>query len=276
MNINQNAAVFTCMDSNQEKNLIEDFLKTLRNVACFKGKVIIMDYGMSEQAVNRINNEFSNVEVVKCSKDRHIFSVRFRDMAEIIKNLPSDITHIMSIDSGDIWFQSSITELFELCETKIGYVEDYSLDDSLWNRQLLSMLRPQEMNKLRKNLLGTRQKNAGMICGPRELMEYVSAAISGYVLEYGLDFFGLDQLYFNYIINNMDAENKIVLPKKYNYVLIDTRCKHIIENNTVYDEKHDLVAVVHNAGGGSNRVIKKEYSEDADEMQYKRVIQIYK
>ena len=273
---NDNTAVFTCMDSNLENNLTGDFLKTLRHVACYKGKIVIMDYGMSDMAINRINSEFDNVDIIKCSKDRHIFSVRFRDMAVIIRNLSPDITHVMAIDGGDVWFQSPIDELFELCGSKVGYVEDYSLDDSIWNRQLLSMLRPQEMNRLRRNLLGTRQKNAGMICGPRGIMADISDTISKYVLDYGLDFFGLDQLYFNYIINNMDSEQKVVLPKKYNYVLIDTRCKHIIENNLIYDENHELVTVVHNAGGGSNRVIRKGIPDGFDESQYKRVIQIYK
>jgi hypothetical protein len=271
-----NSAIFTCIDSNFEKNLINDFLKTLRGVAFYQGMVVIMDYGMSEKAVNQIKNEDDNVEIVKCTKDRHIFSVRFRDMAAIIKQLPQKITHIMSIDSGDVWFQSSIDEVFELCDTKIGYIEDYLLDDSIWNSQLLNLLRPQERQKIRTNLLGTNQKNAGMICGPKSIMADVSDAISNYVLNYGLDFFGLDQLYFNYIINNMDSEKKIVLPNKFNYVLIDTRCKHIIENDLVYDERHELMAVVHNAGGGDNRVIKKSMPESFDETQYKRVIQIYK
>ncbi len=272
----QSTAVLTCMDKNFENNLINDFLRTLRNTACYHGKVIILDYGMSIEASERIRNEDENAEIIKCSKDRHIFSVRFRDMAEIIERLPADITNVMSIDGGDVWFQEPIDDIFEICNDKIGYIEDYSLDNSWWNRQLLNLLKPGEMKKLCKNFRGTRQKNAGMICGPRNIMIKVSDLIDKYVLNNGNDFFGLDQLYFNYIINNMPDNEKIVLSKKYNYVLIDNRHKLIIENDLVYNENHELMTVIHNAGGGYYRVVKKESCRDVDETQYKRVIQVYK
>lgn len=271
----ENTAVLTCMDCNFEHNLINDFLKTLRDIACYRGKIVILDYGMSEEAIDRVKNEYGAL-VIKCSKDRHIFSVRFRDMAGIIDSLPTDITHVMSIDGGDVWFQASIDGVFELCADGIGYIEDYHLDNSWWNRKILNLLRPEEMVKLRKNLRGTRQKNAGMICGPRSIMSTVADVIGKYVLNNGMDFFGLDQLYFNYIINNMSPDQKVVLPKKYNYVLIDNRRKLIIKDNLIYDENHEMVAVVHNAGGGSQRIIKKENPKSIDESQYKRVIQIYK
>ncbi len=272
----QSMAILTCMDSNFENNLINDFLRTLRNIAGYQGRVIILDYGMSVEACKRIKNEDTEAEIIKCSKDRHIFSVRFRDMAEIIERLPDGITNVMSIDGGDVWFQEPIDDIFEICNNKIGYIEDYSLDNSWWNRQLLNLLKPEEMNKLFKNFRGTRQKNAGMICGPRNIMIKVSDLIDKYVRNNGNDFFGLDQLYFNYIINNMPDNEKIVLSKKYNYVLIDNRHKLIIENALIYNENHELMTVIHNAGGGYNRVIKKDSCEGFDEAQYKRVIQIYK
>ncbi|HEX3030523.1 MAG TPA: hypothetical protein VHT34_14760 [Clostridia bacterium] len=272
----ENTAILTCMDSNFEHNLINDFLRTLRKVASYQGKIFILDYGMSTEAVARIKNEFENVEIIKCSKDRHIFSVRFRDMTGIIDSLPDSITHVMAIDGGDVWFQSPINEVFELCTERIGYIEDYCLDNSWWNRQILNLLKPKEMEKLFKNFRGTRQKNAGMICGPKNIMSKVSDTIDKYVLNNGSDFFGLDQLYFNYIVNNMPEDEKIALPKKYNYVLIDNRHKLIIEDDLIYDENHELMTVIHNAGGGYYRIVQKENLEGFDESQYKRVIQIFK
>ncbi|EMS73758.1 hypothetical protein [Ruminiclostridium cellobioparum] len=272
----QNTVILTCMDSNFEDNLINDFLKTLRKVAGYQGKIVILDYGMSIVTVNSIENEDENVEIIKCNKDRHIFSARFRDMAGIIGGLSSEITHVMSIDGGDIWFQAPIDEIFELCKERIGYIEECYLGNNWWNKQILNLLRTEEMEKLSKNFRGTRQKNAGMICGPRDIMSKVSDAIGKYVLNNGRDFFGLDQLYFNYIINNMSENKKIVLPDKYNYVLIDNSQKLIIEDNLIYNEKYELMTVIHNAGGAKGRIISKGNKKGFDESPYRRVIQIYK
>jgi hypothetical protein len=272
----ESTAILTCMDLNFECNFINDFLKTLRQIAGYKGKIITLDYGMSIEAINRIKNEDENVEIIKCSKDRHIFSVRFRDMPKIIDSLPDEITHVMSIDGGDVWFQEPVDEVFELCKDRIGYIEEYYLGNNWWNRQILNLLSLEEVEKLSKNFRGTRQKNAGMICGPKEIISRVSSLIGQYVLNNGMDFFGLDQLYFNYIINNMAEYEKIPLPPKYNYVLIDNTQKFTIENGLIYDENHELMTVIHDAGGHTGRIMRKTYREGFDESQYKRVIQIYK
>lgn len=271
-----NSVIITSMDSNYEKNLLKDFLYTLFNFASYKGKVIVLDYGMSSSTINNIQKDYG-VKIVKCSKDgRQIFSVRNRDIVSVIQELPEDITHVMAVDSGDVWFQAPINELFELCDTKIGYVESYYyMSSDLWAKKFLKILGPHEMNKLLYNFRATKLKNAGMMCGPKDLICCVANAINELTVKAGMDYFGLDQVYFNYIINKLDSNLKLVLPKKYNYVLVDNKKTLIIKDEKIYDNENVLVNVVHNAGGAYGRVIKKEVGSSFDYLQYRRIRQIH-
>ena len=75
-----NLAVITYIDANYQENLEFDFLYTLRNVANFKGKIIVLDYGISKEVRYRIIEKY-DVEIFECIKDISVFSARYRDIA---------------------------------------------------------------------------------------------------------------------------------------------------------------------------------------------------
>lgn len=271
-----NTAVITCMDHNFEKNLLKDFLETIRFDADYDGEIIVMDYGMTAETINQVKQQY-NVTVIKCERDRHIFSIRFRDAAKIIAGLPEEITHVVLVDGGDVWFQAPLGELFNLCSNKLGYVEERNSADpafNYWNRRILERLSRDEASILTRDFRGVRNKNAGMICGPRKTVVWMARLIEKYVKNCGVDVFGIDQIFFNFIINQMEERKKIMLPERFNYVLID-KVNHLnIKNNIVYDQDNNLVNVVHNAGGGYYRVIEKECPVNFNEHQYQEVINI--
>lgn len=267
-----NTAIITCMDSNFEDNLLRDFLFTLRGAAGYEDMVIVLDYGMSDEALKAAEKEY-NAIIHKCRRDRKIlFSLRNRDLAAYIKSLPSHITHVMAIDGGDVWFQAPIMEAFELCSNRLGYIEsDVRTDRHKWTLKILGIMDNDIAQRLLESFKGTRLKNAGMICGPKDLVVYIAEGIYAMAEESKKDFFGLDQLFFNYIVNSMEPDVKITLPKKLNYLLIDNKDDFIIKDGMVYDVEGHLISIVHNAGG-LGRVLKKDDDRSKDWI-YRKVFQ---
>jgi hypothetical protein len=268
-------AVITCMDYNYEVNLSADFLETLRGMAGYRGKVVVMDYGMTDRVKEKIKQQYE-VAIVKCVKDRHLFSIRFRDLVKVIAGLPDEVTHVMAIDGGDVWFQAPVNELFDLCDRKLGYVEEGGggdAADNVWNRAILQRLSFKHAHILFQNFRGTRIKNAGMICGPRQAVTQIAALINQYVIHCKIDVFGIDQVFFNYVVNRMAATEKILLPEKFNYVLIERKGQFGIANKLIYDALGQLVTIVHNAGG-NYRVIPKMPHPLLDRAQYHEVLKI--
>jgi hypothetical protein len=264
------------MDDNFEKNLIADFLKTLRNVAGYTGKVVVMDYGMTAATANIIKRQYG-VTVAPCVRDRHIFSIRFRDAVKVIADLEDEITRVMLIDGGDVWFQAPLGELFQLCGNRLGCVTERSSADpahNYWIRRILTHLDRDQARILARNFRGTKNKNAGMICGPRQVVATMAGLIEKYVNRCGVDRFGIDQIFFNFLLNRMAEGQKIMLPERFNYVLIDHEDHLNISDHLVYDQDQNLVNVVHNAGGGYYRVVAKEAPARFNESQYQTVIKI--
>jgi hypothetical protein len=274
-----NTAVIVSMDKNYEENLINDFLSSLYGAAEYKGKVFVLNYGMSDEAIEKIQKEYKNVTVVLCSRDsRLLFSVRYKDIVKVIEGVNDDITHFMAIDGGDVWFQTSINEAFNMCETKLGYVEESNFGPDIDKNKIIKryfrLLPPNEAEKVYESFKGTRLKNSGMICGPKKLVQETADAINKALLSSEVDFFWIDQLYMNYIVNKLDEDQRIALPEKFNYVLLSNKGHFVIEDDKVYDQTGELINVVHNAGGIFLRVIKKERPKDFDFIQYRQVIQV--
>ncbi|MGD9156072.1 MAG: hypothetical protein PVG90_11315 [Bacillota bacterium] len=105
-------------------------------------------------------------------------------------------------------------------------------------------------------------------------MATISGLIEKYVNRCGVDRFGIDQIFFNFLFNRMAEGQKIMLPERFNYVLIDHEDHLNISDHLVYDQDQNLVNVVHNAGGGYYRVVAKEAPARFNESQYQTVIKI--
>ena len=272
----KNTAIITCIDNNYERNLADDFLESLRNIALYNGKVIVVDYGINKEYKNRIKENY-DVEIYEYEKVMPVFVLRYRHIPEIIRGLPDNITNILIIDGGDVWFQKSIMPIFELTKEKIGCVEESiafnkNNRENKWASMPIDILSDSIYNKIKEYINEKTVKNAGMVCGPKNQILNVFVNIYEDIKESGIECFGLSQLFFNYEFNKLNEEQKVLLESKYNYVLVTNKDKYKIKDNKFYDESNTLITVVHNAGG-KWRVIKErnESKNDVDEQYSKNI-----
>lgn len=262
-----NCAVITSIDENFEENIEKDFLETLRKIAFYKGKIIIIDYGMSYDTKERIKLEY-NVDIYTFEKTMPVFVLRNRDIPKVIDSLPQTVTNIMVIDGGDVWFQRPITPIFEKTKDKLGCVAEPEIfGQSKWLTQCLNSLSNSDSKKILEVTNGKCLKNAGMICGPRNLMIEITDAIFIDTVKTGIEFFGIDQLFFNYEFSKIKNKT-VILEDEFNYVIVTHKDEFSLQNGQVFDKNLKQVTVVHNAGGNW-RILKRPYGKIfEDEPQY--------
>lgn len=269
MKSEENTAIITCIDKNFEENLEYDFLKSLFSTAHYSGKVIILDYGMNEDTCKHIQEQFP-VIVYKFDKIMSIFSLRYKHIPEIINSLEENITEIMVIDGGDVWFQCSINQTFELVKDGIGVVaEERIIGEDEWTNKSLANIEDNLKEKILCRLEGKRVINAGVVCGNRRRMVELYRKIYNDIVNCGIEFFGIDQLYLNYEWYGLSDSEKVFLDEKYNYVMVSHHVnEYEIKENIIFNKNGDLITIVHNAGGNW-RLIKRPFiNKSADEEQY--------
>ena len=261
-------AIITCIDENYEENLLRDFLLTLRSEALYKGKVVILDFGMSKKMKEKINATY-DVSIYEFEKTMPVFVLRYRHIPDIINNLSSEITNVMLIDSGDVWFQKPINPIFELTKDRIGCVEESIIfGEYAWTLLCINNLDEKTSAKVMRYINGKHVKNGGMVCGPRNEISILAKKIYNDMEECGIEFFGIDQIFLNYELNRLKSNQIVVLDNEFNYVLITNKDEFVMNNDKIYDKNRKLLTVIHNAGGEPWRVINKDYKKNVEENQY--------
>lgn len=264
----ENTMVITYIDENYEENLENDFVATLRRKANYKGKIVVLDYGVSEDVVTRVSSAY-DVEFVRCKKDISVFSQRYRDIPAVINAQDESITHVMVIDGGDIWFQKDIMPIFRATVDKVGCVEEsVIMGENEWTDKCLFNLSKETQEEILKYCKGKHVKNSGMVAGPRELIEKIIKNIYYDIYNSGIEYFGIDQLFFNYQYMKLDVEMRTLLDNEFNFVLITNKEGYYIKEEDIYREDNKLVTIVHNAGGAW-RLIKRSFvNKKSDYEQY--------
>lgn len=264
----KNTAVITYVDNNYEMNLLNDFLCTLRNVANYKGKVVVLDYGINTEVRRNIENEYG-VDVISFEKEYPVFSIRNKHIPLVINELPENILSVMVIDGGDIWFQSPIKDIFEITYSSIGYVEEtIKFGNNEWTEKCLDALEEKERKRVLEKVGGTFVKNSGMVCGPRKLVAELLNNIYVDMCNSGREFFGVDQIYFNYELCDKFQSKSMLISDIYNYVLVTHQNEYAYIEGKFYKKTGESISIVHNAGG-KWRVFSKDYNkENIDEEQY--------
>lgn len=260
-----NTAVITSCDRNMQENLEFDFLTTLRGRAGYKGKIVLLDYGISEDIRERIEKNF-DVQVVACEKKIGVCGQRYCHLPSVINSLEPEITSLLLIDGGDIWFQNSIFPIFEATENKIGCVEERPImGEDEWTQLGLDNLTAETQEEILKYSRGYHVKNSGMIAGPREMLVSMAEAIYNDICKMGIHFFGLDQILFNYEFMKLSEEKRTTLDMDYNFVLVTNKELFYVKEEDVYCKSNDqLITVVHNAGAAwrvLERKFKNKYSD---------------
>jgi len=260
MNDRVNTAIITSIDQYYEENLEFDFLETLFNKAHYSGSVIILDYGMSEEASRRISKRFP-VVMYKYEKDFSVFFNRCKHIPEIINSLDENIEQVMVVDGGDVWFQCAIDQMFRETKNKVGIVaENRIVGEDDWTDRGMQNLHDKTREKVLSVLKGKLVANAGVVCGDRNKVAYIYRMVYEDVLESGIEYFGVDQLFLNYEWYQLDETERVYMDCKYNYVMVShSTDEYIIEDDIVYDAKdRSVITVVHNAGGNW-RIIKRPF-----------------
>ena len=261
-------AIISYIDNYYIENLEYDFLRSLYEKAHYKGKIIILNYGIALKEKEELMAKY-NIEIIDCKKIMPVFSNRYQDLPRVIDNLDESISHILLVDCGDVWFQDRITTLFCECEERIGSVEERrSIGGDEFTQYCLDHLDEHERNRVGASIEGRNIINSGLICGPRELVRDIIIRVGDGMKRNKTCFFGVDQVYYDYEWYMLENQKKTYLEEKYNYVLISNIGNFTVENDVVCDKMGKGVTVVHNAGANW-RVLKRPFeNKNVNEQQY--------
>jgi len=239
--------IISYCDRKYEWNLLSDFIPSLFNIAKFNGTLYILDYGLTKYCVKKLS-KFENVVVKKCDKKRSVECNRNYDIFNALYDFP-EASVIMSIDCGDVWFQDTFYEIFELCKDRIGYVEEQEKpEDERWWGKIIAGLDRVKYQYACSVLQGHNLSGSGMFIGPKQMMLELVGLIKYWTNWLSSDYFGIDQLAFNIALRTTSMK-KISLPQTYDYVFITHKDEASYENGIVYDLNHTPVKIAHNAGG---------------------------
>lgn len=255
----ENTAIITYIDKYQMENLEYDFLTSLFEKAKYTGTVKVLNYGMKKSDADRIRKKFP-VDVIDCEKIMPVFSNRYYDIPRIIDTLDDNITHVMTMDGGDIWFQDKVDAIYNCSENGIGCIEEErKIGDDHFTEYCLNKLESEKRKEIEERLLGKNVRNSGVICGPRQMIRKIISDVGKDMLNNSTEYFGIDQLYFDFEWFALKEEQKVTLEEKYNYVLVSNKEKFEIIDGNIYNSEKELVTVVHNAGANW-RVMKRPFS----------------
>lgn len=239
-------AIITYLDEKYYDNFKNDFVKTLSNNTDFNGDLLVLNYGLNHQQQKNIKSIYNKTKFITCHKVRQIEAQRNYDILEILETVNYDV--VMTIDAGDVWFQDSFNEVFEMCKDRIGYVEENETWSEGWQQAVISNIKDATKRvEIFEILKDKKTIGSGMACGKRELMIEFTKDIIKHNNNIGQFYFGIDQLCFNLAINDV-KNNFVSLPNTYDYVIIPNLHMFTFENGTVRDENKKIVKIVHNAG----------------------------
>lgn len=243
-------AILTYCDKKFEWELIHDFLHTLRDPTKgnYSDSVIVLDYGLTAQGRRKVRKY---AQIAKCDRIRSIEANRYRDLPIILEDIEADV--IMTIDAGDVWFQESFGEIFEICQNNIGYVEENEYCDEKWMKEIIGNLQNSQYKlDIQRSLKNKRVIGSGMLCGDRYKLKMLFEETWDVIGELAEDFFGVVQIALNMAVRKKQEEGEgkfRSLSKTYDYVVITNKNETYYENGIVYDEDHAIVKIAHNAGG---------------------------
>lgn len=241
-------AVISCIDDNVKANFENDFAKTLRENAQYKGDVFLLYYGTDTAFAKRIKEKYQiNVLFYKKSKNFRASNQRMLDLNNVILNLPKYITHIMHIDGADVWFQDKIDQAFMLSSQSYGFVAEDDFLDKGFNLHCISQIKNQKIkNDFLQNSKNKKLINSGMLVGKIDDVKNILKKVGQITLKINQDFFALDQAIFNYVIYN-DTKG-VFLPDKFNYTLLSKRNQFYVKNGLFFDQSEYLPSIIHNTG----------------------------
>lgn len=241
-------AIITCIDDKLLLNFQKDFLQTLRKKANYNGKVYVLYYGKNESFVRNLEKKY-DIEIIFLKNKRIVSNQRNIDIINLIKILPKEISHILCIDGGDIWFQKPIEDIFKLTRSGYGFVEETQNSDEKFNLSCINQITNEDLRiKFLEKSMGRKLINGGFLIGKKEIIFKILKLVVEFSNKINQDFFALDQTILNYVIR-CDG-NGLKLPKKYCFTLLSDRNRFFVKNGLIYEMfTEELINIIHNIGG---------------------------
>ncbi len=240
-------AVITYIDDSLLENFLCDFLPTLRNSANYSGKIFVLYYGKQKETAEIAGKKF-DAEFILKEKKMKVSNQRNQDIVDLLGEMPVEITNVMCVDGGDIWFQDPIEKIFKHTKTGFGFVEEDEKADQGFNQECIKKIKDRH---IRKNFLNVARSfktaNSGMIAGEKNKVKEVLQKVADLTEAVSQDFFALDQAVFNYVIRT--SGGSCVLPQRFNFTLATKQNQFEVQEGIFYDQKGQKICVVHNCGG---------------------------
>lgn len=234
-------AIITLSDSRCGDFVVEHWYPSLRDhVDLTNIDVILLDYGLTTE--QRIRLTDMGVECWPCIRDGWVGTLLWRDMATVLEQ--RDYDQILTTDAGDLIFQADIRHLFE--QDKDAYravCEDFdtSIHDLVMSRNDFS---PERWQQLSEFLRGRPVINGAVIFAPADKFQNIWPIFEQWCQSY--EQYASDQFLMNYI---MYQDRFVPLDRRYNFVFISTWQRYTIRRGVFYDNKGEVIPIVHNAGG---------------------------
>jgi hypothetical protein len=243
-------AIITYLDMNFSVNFIYDFIPTLFADGNFKGELHVISYGLREREKKIIAGSSDRIKIHEAVKARPVHIQRWFDVLPILKSIDSDV--VMTIDAGDVWFQGDFREVFEMCNYKIGLIQENSLCNGGWTLKTLDDTTNDNFkNRFIKITNGKNLMGSGMICGNRDLMIRLFSSVCREIETIPENHLGVDQLALDMVAYGELNDRLIMVPHTYGFVTLKVLNKYEISDGKkiIDSQTGEPVKIVHNAGG---------------------------
>lgn len=247
-------AIITYLDSKYFNNFIKDFLPTLFNDVGYNGKLYVISYNLSQNEKRAIQTISNNIYFFEGENNKSIEVQRYYDILALLKTIDEDV--IMTIDAGDVWFQDTFEEIFEICKDHIGVVAENETCLENWMGMKINQIKNTDLkNKISLILKDKPLIGSGMICCNKNTYIEISEKMIELINQLGEDYFGIDQIVFDTILYKLYDDKILYLPHTYDFVTIERLNDFYINSHKLIIDKktNKPVKIVHNAGGNSRK-----------------------
>ena len=134
-------------------------------------------YGKKIKKVEGLTQKY-NVKVFSFKRRLAAVNQRYPDFLKLLKEIPDNVTQLIFIDSGDVWFQGPIDQIFELTKNQCGFVEENIKADGEFNNSIINQINDGNTKaEFFKKASGFKLINGGMIAGNRKDLAYLLAEL---------------------------------------------------------------------------------------------------
>ncbi len=230
-------AIVTASDSKFGDFLIDHWLKSLKtNVNLKDIDIVILDYGLSDTQKKRL----FDVTVVECVRDGHVVNLRYRDLVQICD---MGYEQLMITDSGDIIFQTDISNIFNITPENLRAVVE-SMGSIRYDRVAIKSFKRKFRKKIIETLSGKELINVGVLVGPNKKLRAVCNEFVDMLAD--MNSFGPDTVGINYLFYR---EGFTRLNHIYNFLVLNYWNEPVsLKDRQFYSKAGELISVVHNAG----------------------------